>query len=176
MFRNAGGKAFQDVTTSGGFGHIQKGHGVGFGDFDNDGDQDIYAVMGGAYAGDVYQNLLFENPGHGNHWITIRLEGRDSNRSAIGARIKISVRDPLGHHDIYSTVNSGGSFGASSLQQEIGLGDAVAIEHIEIRWPRQGSVQKFTGMPLDCVYRIREGDEAFTPVPVPSFKFSSGTH
>ncbi|MEM8894544.1 MAG: VCBS repeat-containing protein, partial [Bacteroidota bacterium] len=52
MFRNAGGKHFQDVTTSGGFGHIQKGHAISFGDIDNDGDQDIYAVMGGAFEGD----------------------------------------------------------------------------------------------------------------------------
>ena len=47
MFRNRQGKVFQNVTTSGGFGHLQKGHGVSFGDIDNDGDQDIYTVMGG---------------------------------------------------------------------------------------------------------------------------------
>ena len=115
MFRNAAGKRFQDVTTSGGFGHIQKGHGVGFGDFDNDGDQDIYSVMGGAFAGDVYQNVLFENPGHGNRWITIRLQGRESNRAAIGARIRITVNSRLGQRHIHSTVNSGGSFGGLEL-------------------------------------------------------------
>src|SRR5260221_8566643 len=67
MFRNAQGRFFQDVTTSGGFGHLQKGHGVSFADFDNDGDQDIYTVIGGAYSGDHYRNVFFENPGHGNH-------------------------------------------------------------------------------------------------------------
>lgn len=173
MFRNDAGQGFQDVTTTGGFGHIQKGHGIGFGDFDNDGDQDIYSVMGGAYAGDVYQNLLFENPGHGNHWITIRLQGRQSNQSAIGARIKITVRNPAGRSSIHSTVDSGGSFGASSLQQEIGLGDAFAIENIEIQWPRKDSVQNFADVPLDRVYRIREGDKRLTPVSAPTFKFSA---
>src|SRR5205814_2316351 len=54
MFRNAEGKFFQDVTTAGGFGHLQKGHGIAFADLDNDGDQDIFANMGGAYTGDVY--------------------------------------------------------------------------------------------------------------------------
>jgi len=44
------------------------------------------------------------------------------NRAAVGARIKVSVTTPSGDRDIYSTVGSGGSFGASSLQQEIGLG------------------------------------------------------
>ena len=42
---------------------MQKGHAVAFADFDNDGDQDIYAVMGGAYSGDNYRNALFVNPG-----------------------------------------------------------------------------------------------------------------
>src|SRR5262249_13498625 len=49
MFRNAEGKFFQDVTTATGTGHLQKGHAVAFADFDNDGCQDIYTVMGGAY-------------------------------------------------------------------------------------------------------------------------------
>ena len=91
MFRNDGGRRFQDVTTSGGFGHLQKGHGVSFADLDNDGDQDVHVVMGGAYSGDVARNALFLNPGHGNHWITLKLEGVTSNRAAIGARIRVVV-------------------------------------------------------------------------------------
>ena len=50
MFRNAEGKFFQDVTTAAGVGHLQKGHAVAFGDIDNDGDQDIYEVIGGTRA------------------------------------------------------------------------------------------------------------------------------
>ena len=71
MFRNDAGKRFQDVTTSGGFGHLQKGHGVAFADLDHDGDQDIYQVVGGAVEGDTYRNVLFENPGHGNSWVKL---------------------------------------------------------------------------------------------------------
>ena len=135
MFRNADGKFFQDVTTSGGFGHIQKGHGISFADFDNDGDQDIYEVMGGAYAGDNYRNVLFLNPGHGNHWITLKLEGIRSNRAAMGARIRVTVQTAQGERSIYKTVSTGGSFGASPLRQEIGLGQAKAIRSVEIFWP-----------------------------------------
>ena len=58
MFRNQDGINFEEVTSAGGFGHIQKGHGVGFADLDNDGDQDIYTVLGGAYEGDNYYDLL----------------------------------------------------------------------------------------------------------------------
>ena len=158
MFRNADGDFFQDVTTSGGFGHLQKGHGVAFGDIDHDGDQDVFSVIGGAFTGDVYQNVLFANPGHGNHWIKLRLEGRRTNRSAIGVRVKVSVNTAHGSRDIYSTVTSGGSFGASSLQCEIGLGQAESIQAIEIVWPASGEVQIFNDVEMDqCLY-IREGD------------------
>src|SRR4029078_9965945 len=89
MFRNAGGKRFQDVTTSGGFGNLQKGHGIAFADINNDGQQDIYSVLGGAYTGDKYYTALYANPGHENHWLKLKLEGVTSNRSAIGARIRV---------------------------------------------------------------------------------------
>jgi hypothetical protein len=89
MFRNDAGKRFQDVTTSGGFGNIQKGHAVAFADLDNDGDQDVYEDLGGAFLGDQYPNTLLENPGHGNHWIKLKLEGRKANRGGVGARLRI---------------------------------------------------------------------------------------
>ena len=158
MFRNDAARVFQDVTTTTATGHLQKGHGISFGDIDNDGDQDILAVMGGAYSGDVYQNVLFSNPGHGNHWITLRLQGTHGNRSAIGARIHLTVETPGGPRDIYATVSSGGSFGASSLQQEIGLGDATAIRQVEINWPA-GKTQVFPGLPLDQVVALTEGQD-----------------
>jgi hypothetical protein len=156
MFRNAGGKRFQDVTTSGGFGHLQKGHGVAFADFDNDGDQDIYTVMGGAFVGDTARSVLFENPGHGNHWIKLKLEGVRSNRAAIGARIKLVVQTPSGERSIYKTVNTGGSFGANPLRQDIGLADATKILRAEIFWPVTGKTQSVDTLELDRAYRIKE--------------------
>jgi hypothetical protein len=158
MFRNDNGKTFQDVTTSGGFGHLQKGHGISFGDLDNDGDQDIFEVIGGWFSGDTYQNVLYRNPGHGNHWITISVEGTKSNRMGIGARIKVRVTTPHGPRDIHATVSTGGSFGSSTLQQEIGLGDARAIESIEVVWPTSGITQTFRDVAMDQFIRVREGD------------------
>jgi hypothetical protein len=179
MFRNAGGKSFQDVTTAGGFGHVQKGHGVAFGDIDNDGDQDVYEVMGGAYEGDNYRNVLFENPGHGNHWLVLHLEGVRSNRSAIGARIKVIIIEGGGERTIYKTVSTGGSFGCSPLRQEIGLGQAASIKGVEVTWPGTGKVQAFQGLNLDQFYRLREGEAQATPWAVKKFKLASagaGTH
>ena len=93
MYRNDGGKRFQDVTWNGGFGHLQKGHAVAFADFDQDGDQDVFEQMGGAYAGDRASNVYYRNPGFGGHWIALQLAGTRSNRSAIGARIRIDITD-----------------------------------------------------------------------------------
>ncbi|MCP3912411.1 MAG: CRTAC1 family protein, partial [Actinomycetia bacterium] len=155
MFRNAGGEVtpeggkrhvFQDVTTSGGFGHLQKGHGISFADVDNDGDQDVFAVMGGAFSGDVFHNVLFANPGRGNSWVTLRLEGVKSNRAAIGGRIRVEAETPEGRRDVHVLVSTGGSFGSSSLRQEIGLGNATAIRAVEVWWPG-GDKQIFDNVP-----------------------------
>ncbi|HEU4403050.1 MAG TPA: CRTAC1 family protein, partial [Candidatus Polarisedimenticolia bacterium] len=173
LFRNAEGRFFQEVTTSADVGHIQKGHGVAFGDIDNDGDQDIFEEMGGWFESDAAHSVLYNNPGHGHHFITLRLEGRRSNRSAIGVRLRVRVRNAAGGRDIYATVGSGGSFGGNSLQQEIGLGDAVAIEAIEVTWPTTGEVQLFRDAPLDSVYSIIEGETALRPVQVKRFALGS---
>ncbi|MFY9823313.1 MAG: CRTAC1 family protein, partial [Thermoanaerobaculia bacterium] len=158
MFRNDRGRTFQDVTTSGGFGHLQKGHGISFADIDNDGDQDIRAVLGGVFQADVYESALFENPGHGNHWITLRLEGVQSNRSAIGARVRVRVRTDQGERSIYVTAGAGGSFGDSSLQQEIGLGQARSLEAVEITWPATRQTQVLRNLTMDGIWKIREGN------------------
>jgi len=156
MFRNAAGKVFEDVTTSGGFGHLQKGHGIAFGDIDSDGDQDVYAVLGSWYASDGFRNCLFLNPGQGNHWITLRLRGTRTNRHAIGARIQLTLAEPSGRREVHAVVGTGGSFGSSSLQQEIGLGSADRIESLEVIWPVTGKRQVLEGMKADQVLEIRE--------------------
>jgi len=164
MFRNDQGRRFQNVTTSGGFGHLQKGHAVAFGDIDNTGVQDVFEVIGGAYTSDRFYSALFKNPGHGNHWFKLRLSGTKSNRFAVGARIRARVTEDGKPRDIYKTVNSGGSFGASSLRPHIGLGKAAAIDELEIRWPG-GGTQQFKGpIAADRTYEAREGDMQLRPV------------
>src|SRR6185436_12229780 len=58
MYLNRGGTSFADVTTASGTGHLQKGHGVAFGDIDIDGDQDIYVQIGGFYKSDNFASAL----------------------------------------------------------------------------------------------------------------------
>jgi hypothetical protein len=160
MFHNDKGKYFSEVTYSGGFGHIQKGHGVAFGDIDNDGDQDFYIVIGGAVEGDGFTSALYRNPGNTNKWITILLEGTTSNKSAIGARIKVNVTDANdSSRNIFMTCSTGGSFGSSSLQQEIGLGDAKKINSVEIIFPDgKNKPVVFNGLELNKSYKIIQGN------------------
>ena len=169
MFRNDRGRSFQDVTTSGGFGNLQKGHAVAFGDIDNSGNQDVVEAMGGAYASDRFWTALYKNPGHGNHWVKLRLVGVKSNRFAVGARIRIVPAAIDGvRREIFSVVSSGGSFGAGSLRPHLGLGPATAIELLEIKWPGSGLVQQFKGpLPADRTYQIREGDPEVKEIEVP---------
>ena len=157
MFRNNAGKAFQEVTTSGGFGHLQKGHGISFADLDHDGDQDVYANMGGAVTGDFYRNALFENPGHANHWLKLTLSGIKSNRNGIGSRIQLVVREPEGQtRTIHRVLRSGGSFGASPLRLEIGLGKASSIDTLTIHWHGSGVNQVFEKLPANRWITIEE--------------------
>jgi len=157
MFLSSGGRKFVNVTMAGGFGHLQKGHGVSFADIDNDGDQDVYVQMGGQYPEDKYSDALFQNPGFGNHWITVKLVGRRTNRSAIGARIQVRVVEGGRERSIYRHVNSGGSFGGNPLRQNIGLGKAERIAWLEVYWPTSDRTETFRAVALDQMVRIVEG-------------------
>ncbi len=174
MFRNAEGKVFQDVTTAGGFGHLQKGHAVAFGDLNNDGTEDIFQVIGGALPGDTYRSVLFENPIFGNHWISLDLKGVTTNRNAIGTRIKVTVNTPKGERFIYRTVRTGGSFGDSPFRLHIGLGKAISVKNVEIIWQRTGKIQNFAKLELDKTYRINEGENLPKLLTLKSFEFLKG--
>jgi hypothetical protein len=162
MYRNRRGRGFADVSTAGGFAHLQKGHGVVFADFDHDGDQDIFEEMGGAFPGDKAHNVFYENPGFGSHWLTIRLVGVRSNRSAIGARIRAEIVEDGSRRSVYKHVNSGGSFGANPLRQTIGLGKATVVETLEVFWPTTGLTQTFTDVAVDRAIQISEGSASYS--------------
>jgi hypothetical protein len=171
MFKNVGGRRFAEITGSSGTGHLQKGHGVAIGDWDRDGDVDLFVEMGGAVNGDKYHNVLFQNPGQGNRWLTVKLVGEKTNRSAIGARIKVVTAGPEAL-TIHRHVTSGSSFGANPLEQTIGLGRADRVETLEIYWPTSGTTQVFRDVPTNQSIEIVEFAGAYrkldaAPIPQP---------
>ncbi len=172
MFRNHPDGRFRDITTAGGFGHLQKGHGVSIGDLDNDGDQDVHIVMGGAYEGDNYRNALFENPGNDHSWLKLQLVGVATNRGAVGARIKLTFKEGEGFRFVHRTIGSGGSFGASPSRLEIGLGRATDIRSVEVLWPVTGKSQIFSGLAPNHAYRITEGQALAEEIALHAFAFS----
>jgi len=174
LFRNIRGERFMDITTSARVGNLQKGHGVSFADLDNDGDEDIYIEMGGAFSGDAYENSLYLNPGqNNNHWINLSLEGVVSNKAAIGAKIKVTFKENGSIRSVYRELNSGGSFGSNPLRQHIGIGQATTIESIEIIWPVTGNKQVFKNPPIDINIKIKEGDNTFGTYKLNHIDFTS---
>jgi len=165
LLRNNGGTSFVDVTASTGTGELHKGHGIAFADLDNDGDEEIVAEIGGATPGDSHPLRLFENPGHGNDWINLRLVGVKSNRAAIGARITLTVEhEGRGTRSIHRFVGSGGSFGASPLEQHIGLGKSARIVELDVWWPGSNTRQRVTGLGKNQSVEITELTRSYTVI------------
>jgi hypothetical protein len=173
LLRNGGGRRFEDVTAATGTGHLQKGHGVAFADWDRDGDADIFLEAGGAAPGDRAHNVLFQNPGSGHHWLTVKLVGVRTNRAALGARIRIDLTDADGTAvSRYRTITAGSSFGGNPLACTVGLGRAETIRALEVSWPSSGTRQTFTHVPIDRAVEITEGRSGLRildapPVPLP---------
>jgi tetratricopeptide (TPR) repeat protein len=157
LLRNNAGRSFVDVTASSGTGELHKGHGIAFADLDNDGDEDILAEVGGAMPGDSHAMRLFENPGQGNDWLAVKLVGVKTNRVAIGARIKVTVEnDGRAARAVFRSVASGGSFGASPLEQHIGLGHGARILDLEVWWPTSNTRQHFRAIDKNQAVEITE--------------------
>ena len=171
MFKNISGARFAEITGTSRTGHLQKGHGVAIGDWDRDGDADIFIEMGGAIPGDMYHNVLFQNPGQGNHWLTVKLVGEKTNRAAIGARIKV-VTGGEKALTIHRHVTSGSSFGANPLEQTIGLARAERVATLEVYWPTSKTIQVFHDVPVNQSIEIVEFAKSYrrlkvSPIPLP---------
>src|SRR5262249_44726293 len=121
--------------------------GAAFGDFDNDGDIDVLVINMNDHPS-LYRN----EGGNRNHWISFRLEGSKSNRSAIGARVEIESN---GRKQV-SEVRSGSSYlSHDDMRVHFGIGEATKVEHVRIRWPN-GGVQELSPLEADRFVSIKE--------------------
>jgi hypothetical protein len=166
MFKNVSGQRFDDLTESTGTGHLQKGHGVSFADWDCDGDLDLFVEVGGAVPGDRAHNLLFQNPGHGRKWLKVKLIGTQTNRAALGARIRVDLDQPNGKtRSIHRTIGGTTSYGNSSFVETFGLGDASSISTLTVFWPVSRTTQTFHNLTANRAIEITEGTSAFRTLP-----------
>ena len=151
LFRNLGNGRFEEVTEQGGSGFqlSEVSRGAAFGDVDNDGDEDVLLFNNSGRA-----RLLINNIGNRNHWLGLRLTGRNNQRDALGTWV--GVFRPNGP-TLWRRVRSDGSYGsASDPRVLVGLGDSTSVTRVRAHWPG-GLVEEWTGLPVDRYTTLQEG-------------------
>jgi len=156
LYWNGGTKrGFFDVSSSVGpyFNQEFVGRGGAYSDYDRDGDVDLFIVN---HSG---PGILLNNENNlGNNWLTVRLEGRQSNRSAIGTTIRLSAGEELqlrqvGSQSTYLSQNT--------LVQHFGLGEHLRVDTLKVAWP-SGQTGIYVDIPVNRHVTIMEGDSELT--------------
>ena len=150
VFRNIDGSRFEEVTAASGPGVLtpHSSRGAAFGDFDNDGDEDVLvfnmneppSLLRNDYAGD-------------NGWIAITLEGRESDRAALGATVRVTA---AGRTQARALLSQSSYYSHDDRRLHFGLGSASRADTIEVRWPR-GRVETLRDITGRRVITIKEG-------------------
>ena len=149
VFRNLGGARFADVTSVSGAAATtaHSSRGAAFGDYDNDGDVDVL-VMNMNEPPSLLRNE-YSGP---NHWLAVKLEGRASNRSVIGATVTVSSGE---RRQARAVVSQSSYYSHDDLRLHFGLGRAEQADKIEVRWP-SGATQTLANVRSGRVITIVE--------------------
>ncbi len=151
LYRNLGDGKFADISEQAGPGIVERhsSRGAAFGDYDNDGRIEVLVNNQ-----NEPPSLLKQKTGNGNHWVILKLTGTRSNRSAIGAKVRV-IADGRTQMD---EVRSGGSYlSQNDLRLHFGLGAATAIDEVRVEWP-SGIRQVERNVPVDRVIPVTESD------------------
>lgn len=146
MYRNDG-TIFTDVTSSVGMGDLRHSSCVSWGDYNNDGFLDLYLNNNGS------ENRFYKNSGNSNNWIILKMVGTNSNKSAIGTRVRIKTGTIS---QIREVEGGSGGKGQNSLPLEFGIGTASIIDSMIIKWP-SGLEQRFANITPNIIYSLTEG-------------------
>jgi hypothetical protein len=154
LFHNRGDGLFEELAERHGVDSRRDGRGIAVADLDRDGRLDLFVANADAEP-HLYRNRIAP----AGRWIAFELEGRRSNRDAIGTRLRATS----GGRTRLRFVDGGNGFaGQSSRRVHFGLGDAEAIDRLEVRWP-SGLEQTFGPLPAGRLYRIVEGEPEASP-------------
>jgi hypothetical protein len=148
LFENAGGR-YVEVTRDHGeaLNAPRPARGLAFGDFDNDGDVDL--LIGNC---NQAPTLLRNDGGNQNHWLSLKMTGKRSNRDGIGVKVKLTT----GRKVQVKEVTGGGSYLSSSDRRlHFGLGRSSAADRIEVRWP-SGRSQVLENIAADRFLEVKE--------------------
>ncbi len=156
LFTNRGDGTFDEVTDEAGPGLaiMKVSRGAAFGDYDDDGDVDIFVVHS-TQAADLLRN---EGANHEGHWLHVRVVGVTSNRDGIGAKIEIRAD---GLNQIREIKSGSGLYGQSDLRATFGLGDRTHIQRLQVHWP-SGVVDHIDDLLADQTVVVMEGEGRVT--------------
>jgi hypothetical protein len=150
VYKNLGKGRFLDVTERVGspVNELHSSRGTAFGDFDNDGDVDV-VVLNMNEPPSVLRNDCSTK----NNWLKVKCVGTKSNRSGIGARVRVVT----GGHSQVNEVMSGGSYiSQNDFRVHFGLGSAKQADLLEVRWPL-GLVESFRNVAANQLIVVQEG-------------------
>jgi hypothetical protein len=153
LYHNNGppGYGFTKITTGPIGTDVANSFGCAWGDYDRDGQLDLFVANRSNQP-----NFLYHNQGNSNHWIGVRCTGTASNRSGIGTKVRVFSK--LGGSPAHQLREVTGQTGYNSgnLDQHFGLGDAVWVDSVRIEWP-SGHRDTWKNLPADSLYFLTEG-------------------
>jgi len=162
-----GNPVFEIVEQNAPISSMQGGYGGAFADIENDGQLDL--LVGNTGSNET--NQLFKNLGNENHWIAFRLEGTQSNRSAIGAKVEIQFP---GGRQVEEVTAGSGFVSQNSMIIHFGLGVFENVESVQVFWP-SGLEDSYNDLSADLFYKIKEDASlevlTATQESQPSFRF-----
>ncbi|MBL7932182.1 MAG: VCBS repeat-containing protein [Bacteroidia bacterium] len=156
LYMNNGDGTFQRTNSGTIASHLDWSYGCAFGDYDNDGFQDL-AVATCRFNGSDRNNLLYHNDGNSNNHLTISLVGTQTNRSAIGTKVRVrAVINGVPTWQMREVSSQTGQCGQNDMRVHFGLGTSTQVDSLKIEW-LSGNSQLFTNIPANQFITITEG-------------------
>lgn len=153
LFHNIGKSTFVDTSLQAGetFQLLEVSRGAAFGDVDNDGDIDVLVTNNNGTV-----RLLLNQVGNRNHWLGLRLVGKENQRDMLGAQVEFVISKD---RSLWRRVRSDGSYlSANDPRVVAGLGSVNHLEAVRVRWPN-GVVESWNNLPVDQYATLREGTQ-----------------
>lgn len=167
LFHNKGDGTFVQVTEGALASDRGLSHGSAWADYDNDGDLDLFVANGANWWGTPRpeSGFLYRNDGGTNHWLVLRLVGVASNRSAVGAKVRVLATVRGKSFWQLREISAGGGYcSQNDLRAHFGLGDAKSIATVRIEWP-SGIVQELSNVPANQFLTVTEQQQAADAAP-----------
>jgi hypothetical protein len=157
LYSNNGDGSFTKIATGAPATDLSWSYGCAFGDYDNDGFEDL-AVATTTFGGIDENDFLYHNDGNANHWITIKLVGTTTNKSAIGTKIRVNATINGTAVSQMREISAQSSYcGQNDMRAHFGLGDAVTVNSIVVEW-LSGTTEMYTDVTGNNFITIVEGE------------------